>query len=90
MQIPDTFLREECAGLGISLPAAGDYGVGMLFLPTHDDTRRYCEKLLAELIAEEGQGLLGWRDVPTERQLVPIAALESNLPLHYIEETTST
>ena len=66
MQIPDAFLREECAGLNITLPDAGDYGVGMLFLPSHDETRNYCETLLTGIIAEEGQGLLGWRDVPVD------------------------
>ncbi len=66
MQIPDAFLREECAGIGITLPDAGAYGVGMLFLPAHDETRRYCESLITGIIAEEGQGLLGWRDVPTD------------------------
>ncbi|MGB5439153.1 MAG: glutamate synthase large subunit, partial [Gammaproteobacteria bacterium] len=66
MQIPDAFLREECAALGIELPAAGDYGVGMLFLPARDEIRSYCESLISEIIAEEGQGLLGWRDVPTD------------------------
>ena len=39
MQIPDAFLREECATLGMTLPAAGDYGVGAIFLPQQDATR---------------------------------------------------
>ena len=66
MQIPDAFLREECAGLGISLPEEGAYAVGMLFLPRNPGTREYCEKLIAATIAEEGQEVLGWRDVPTD------------------------
>ena len=66
MQIPDALLREECTALGIDLPAAGDYGVGMLFLPARDEIRSYCETLITGIIAEEGQGLLGWRDVPTD------------------------
>ncbi|MGD8311422.1 MAG: glutamate synthase central domain-containing protein, partial [Gammaproteobacteria bacterium] len=65
MQIPDTFLREECARQGITLPPAGSYGVGAIFLPAQADTRRHCEQLLEETIEEEGQALLGWRDVPT-------------------------
>ncbi len=66
MQIPDAFLREECAALGIDLPAAGDYGVGMLFLPAREEIRNFCETLITGITAEEGQGLLGWRDVPTD------------------------
>jgi len=68
MQIPDTFLREECASLGFTLPAAGSYGVGMVFLPAQAGTRERCEQLLTATIAEEGQTLLGWRDVPTENR----------------------
>src|SRR3954447_12193334 len=30
-QVPDGFLRKECKALGIDLPEAGSYGVGMLF-----------------------------------------------------------
>src|SRR5690348_15025620 len=40
LQIPHAFLRRACATLGITLPAAGRYGVGMLFLPTDADDRR--------------------------------------------------
>ncbi len=66
MQIPDALLREECAGLGIELPPVDDYGVGMLFLPQPAETRSWCETLIEQTIAEEGQTLLGWRDVPVD------------------------
>jgi glutamate synthase (NADPH/NADH) large chain len=33
IQIPDTLFREEMAKQGVTLPPAGDYGVGMVFLP---------------------------------------------------------
>ncbi len=68
LQIPDTFLREECASQGIDLPATGDYGVGMMFLPRSDAGRTRCEQIIESLVAEEGQTLLGWRDVPTDNQ----------------------
>ncbi|MGB5337791.1 MAG: glutamate synthase large subunit [Gammaproteobacteria bacterium] len=66
MQIPDALLRAECERLKIALPAAGDYGVGMLFLPQDTATRSHCEKLIEQFTVEEGQTLLGWRDVPTD------------------------
>jgi glutamate synthase (NADPH/NADH) large chain len=66
MQIPDAFLRDECGKLGIELPGVDDYGVGMLFLPSAADTRSWCEDLIEQVIAEEDQTLLGWRDVPTD------------------------
>jgi glutamate synthase (NADPH/NADH) large chain len=65
IQIPDRFLREECAAQEISLPAVGEYGVGMLFLPQKTDARAACEELISHYIKAEGQTLLGWRNVPT-------------------------
>ena len=66
MQIPDRFLRRETAALGFTLPPEGRYGVGMLFLPRPPDERRRIEELVARIVDEEGQTLLGWRDVPTD------------------------
>ena len=65
LQLPDTFLREECAALGFSLPEPGQYAAGMIFLPQDPKSRAACEALLESTIVEEGQQLLGWRDVPT-------------------------
>mgnify|MGYP000644543672 CR=1 FL=1 len=66
IQIPDGFLREECATLGIELPAPGRYAAGMIFLPRAAHVRAECEALIERVVAEEGQTLLGWRDVPTD------------------------
>jgi glutamate synthase (NADPH) large chain len=69
-QIPDAFLREECARLGFTLPQPGKYGVGMIFLPRNPDSRALCEQTLARNIAGAGQILLGWRDVPTDNHCI--------------------
>ena len=66
LQVPHTFFQDACEGLGFRLPDPGDYGVGMLFLPDHRTQRRQFEKILEEIIASEGQRLLGWRKVPTD------------------------
>ena len=66
LQLPDGFLRAECAGLGIELPASGDYAVGMIFLPRDGLVRARCEAALEQTVAAEGQIFLGWRDVPTD------------------------
>jgi len=66
IQIPDAFLRKTCAAQGMDLPAAGDYGVGILFLPRDAAARAACEGVIADKIAVEGQTLLGWRDVPVD------------------------
>jgi glutamate synthase (NADPH/NADH) large chain len=65
VQIPDALLRREFATQNITLPEAGSYAIGMLFLPRDAKTRAECEKIIAEVVTEEGQTLLGWRDVPT-------------------------
>ncbi len=65
-RIPHAFLSTWCRGRGIDLPAPGDYGVAMLFLPVDAGSRRACEQRLEEIVAAEGQRVLAWRDVPTD------------------------
>ncbi len=66
IQLPDRFLREEMAKRAISLPPAGHYGVGMVFLPRDPASRIACEYEIERAIKDEGQVLLGWRDVPVD------------------------
>ncbi|MDA1101529.1 MAG: glutamate synthase large subunit [Proteobacteria bacterium] len=66
LQIPDRLLREECADGGMTLPAAGDYAVAMLFLPRNDATAAQCVSEIEKVTVEEGQSCLGWRDVPVD------------------------
>jgi glutamate synthase (NADPH) large chain len=66
IQIPDQFFREEMATVGLNLPALGEYGVGMVFLPKEPAARLACEYEIERAIKKEGQVLLGWRDVPCD------------------------
>ena len=66
LQLPQRFFRKEARGLGIDLPAPGEYGAGMVFLPRDAVQRAQIEDLFARIVAEEGQRLLGWRSVPTD------------------------
>ncbi len=66
IQLPDAFLRKACGQQGLTLPAIGHYGVGMVFLPQEPASRTACEQEIERAIAGEGQILLGWRDVPTD------------------------
>jgi glutamate synthase (NADPH/NADH) large chain/glutamate synthase (ferredoxin) len=61
MQMPDELLRAE---VGFELPPRGSYGVLMCFLPTDASARARLEGLVERTVAAEGQGVLGWRDVP--------------------------
>src|SRR5882762_2469038 len=65
IQTPHEFLKLVAREGRVTLPAAGDYGVGMVFMPTKRSQRAECEKIFANIVAEEGQRLLGWRTVPT-------------------------
>ncbi|MFM7850285.1 MAG: glutamate synthase subunit alpha, partial [Rubrivivax sp.] len=77
IQIPDEFYRAEMAvsgqapggRVGVSLPPPGEYGVGMIFLPKEHASRLACEQEMERAIRAEGQVLLGWRDVPVDRDM---------------------
>lgn len=69
IQMPDALYREEMAALGVHLPPAGEYGVGMIFMPKEHASRLACEQEMERAIAAEGQVLLGWRDVPVNRDM---------------------
>jgi len=69
IQIPDTLYREEMAKQGVELPPLGEYGVGMIFLPKEHASRLACEQEMERAIKAEGQVLLGWRDVPVNRDM---------------------
>ena len=64
LQIPHAFFSRVAPESGIHLPRAHEYGVGMVFLPADPQSRRLCEQVIQNVVAEEGQRLLGWRDVP--------------------------
>ena len=66
LQMPDQFLRKVAAEAGFSLPAAGQYGVGTIYTSPIPAQRQQSREIFAQITAEEGQQLLGWRDVPTD------------------------
>ena len=66
VQIPHKFFAKKAAELGFALPAPGEYAVGYLFMPTDKNWRQIIRDIYAEVVANEGLTLLGWRDVPTD------------------------
>jgi glutamate synthase (NADPH) large chain len=74
IQTPHRFFQEECEPLPIRLPQAGDYGAGCVFLPSIAADRSRCEQLLEQMVREEGQQVLGWRDVPTDNSSIGTTA----------------
>ena len=66
VQIPHEFFKRECEVLGINLPAAGEYGVGMVFAHKYESLRNEQKRIFEEVVREEGQIVLGWREVPVD------------------------
>lgn len=67
IQIPHDFFKRECDVLGFDLPAKGSYGVGMLFAHRYGDFRKTQMETFEKIIQEEGQKILGWREVPIDQ-----------------------
>jgi glutamate synthase (NADH) large subunit (EC 1.4.1.14) len=81
VQIPDELYREDMARQGVDLPPFGEYGVGMIFLPKECASRIACEQEIERAIREEGQVLLGWRDVPVDRDMPMSPAVREKEPV---------
>jgi len=63
-QIPDRFFRREMAINDIP------YGIGMFFLPASHNAFVSAKKLVSNITAERGFGLISWRDVPILPQVL--------------------
>ena len=83
IQIPHDLFVKETAALGFRLPAPGEYGVAMCFLPVEPQQRLACEGLLEKISREEGLTVLGWRDTPVEADAIGRLARASQ---PYIEQ----
>ncbi|HZO16602.1 MAG TPA: glutamate synthase central domain-containing protein, partial [Polyangiaceae bacterium] len=66
VQLPHRFFWREGTRLGFQIPRRRAYAVGTVFLPSNPDARRAIENVFEQVIASEGQRLLGWRDVPVD------------------------
>jgi glutamate synthase (NADPH/NADH) large chain len=67
IQTPDRFFRKV---VPFALPEAGSYAAALVFLPHDERDRNTIKDLIGRIVAEEGQTLLGWRDVPTDNRLL--------------------
>jgi glutamate synthase (NADPH/NADH) large chain len=65
--LPHEFLaRVAKEDLGVELPQPGRFAAGIVFLPTDSAEREHCKSAVAKICDEEGQRLIGWREVPTD------------------------
>jgi len=74
IQIPDAFFKNEFEVNGLKLPPLGDYAVGMCFLPQSKKNRELCESIIKQIIEDEKQVFISWRDVPFNNDDIAEAA----------------
>jgi glutamate synthase domain-containing protein 2/glutamate synthase domain-containing protein 1/glutamate synthase domain-containing protein 3 len=79
LRLPDELMRGVA---GQDLPPPGAYGVCVCFLPQDEARRAELEALLERTVEAEGQRVVGWRDVPVDKDYVGITA---NLYAPYIK-----
>ena len=81
IQLPDALYREEMALHGVQLPPVGEYGVGMIFLPKEQASKEACEQEMERAIMDAGQVVLGWRDVPINKDMPMSPTVRAKEPL---------
>ncbi len=76
--LPQEFLEKVAASdLKITLPPRGLYSAGIVFLPQDEADRTACIAAVERIVADQGQRVLGWRDVPRDNSMIGPTALES-------------
>jgi glutamate synthase (ferredoxin) len=84
IQLPHEFFRRECAPLGIRLPEAGHYGAGLFFGSPDPRATHQAMALFGTIVEEEGQHLLGWREVPRNNSMLGKSAAEVEPSMHHV------
>jgi glutamate synthase (ferredoxin) len=77
MQIPHKFLVKVAAAQNIALPGPGQYGTGMVFSSPDAAERAKSRGIFEKIAAEEGQPVIGWRDIPTDNSSLGFTAKAS-------------
>ena len=62
-ELIEKIAKEE---LGQELPERGLYGSGVFFMPTDPVERARCREIVDRIINEQGQKLVGWRELPVD------------------------
>jgi len=71
IQVPRDFYLIQ----GYSLPPAGQFGTGIIFLPQDNSEAQICESILLDLVKEEGVKFIAFRDVPRNNSVIGEIAL---------------
>ena len=77
IQMPHKFFQKIANQTNITLPKAGEYGSGLVFLPRDEKEQAFCKDTFAKEIKKAGQVLLGWRKVPVNNSEIGVTAKAS-------------
>ncbi|TQD94589.1 hypothetical protein C1H46_019834 [Malus baccata] len=75
--VPHDFYKEVTKDAGFDLPPAGEYAVGMFFLPASESRREESKRVFAKVAESLGHTVLGWRSVPTDNSDLGNSALQT-------------
>ena len=73
IQVPRDFFLMQ----GFSLPPAGQFGTGLVFLPQDKNEAQACENILLGMIREENVNFIGFREVPRNNSIIGEIALSA-------------
>ncbi len=77
LQISHKFFKKVAErDLGIKLLAERDYAVGMFFFPQNELARNQAKKMFEIIAEKEGLEILGWRNVPSNPDVLGKRAVE--------------
>ena len=68
--IAHSFFKKAAKEAGLSIGEAGEYGIGMFFLPEDRLMRTFAKRLFEVIAAKEGISVLGWRKVPVHPEIL--------------------
>ena len=76
LQISHSFFAPAAKKAGIRIGGAGEYGIGMFFLPQDALKRTFARRLLEVIAGKEGIEVAGWREVPVHPEILGERARE--------------
>ena len=77
IQTPHKFFERIAKECKITLPPLGEYGTGLVFLPSDKTQADQCKKIFEDVVISEGQTVLFWRKVPVDNSVIGKTAIES-------------
>lgn len=88
--MPHHFYAQAAKDLGFVLPPAGEYAVGMFFLPTAESRRDESKNVFTKVAESLGHSVIGWRSVPTDNSGLGKSALQTEPIIEQVFLTPTT